>query len=77
MGADLMTRHEPGQPLRDVERNHILSTVTICGGNRTHAAKKLKISLRSLRMKLNNYAAERDSKSPPRVQHEGSNYGVI
>jgi len=55
-----MTHHELRPSLRDVERNYILATVADCGGNRTHAAKKLKISLRSLRMKLNYYAAERD-----------------
>src|SRR4051794_16081689 len=57
-----MPNYEPRHSLRDVQRAYILATAD-CGGNRTHTAKKLKISLRSLRMKLNNYAVERVSKS--------------
>jgi hypothetical protein len=44
------------QPLADVEREHVLQVVTRCAGNRTHAAKRLDISVRGLRMKLNSYA---------------------
>jgi DNA-binding NtrC family response regulator len=51
-----MTLQDSGQSLADVERVHILETLLQCGGNRTHAAKVLKISVRSLRMKLQNYA---------------------
>lgn len=42
-------------PLGDMEKNHILTTLDKCGGNRTHAARKLRISIRTLRNKLNEY----------------------
>jgi DNA-binding NtrC family response regulator len=51
-----MTLHDGGQSLADVERDHILGTLAHCGGNRTRAARVLKISVRSLRMKLQTYA---------------------
>ena len=51
-----MNHNELPQSLADVEREHILGTLARCRGNRTHAAKVLKISVRSLRMKLQNYA---------------------
>jgi DNA-binding NtrC family response regulator len=51
-----MTFHVLGQSLAELEREHILETLAQCRGNRTHAAKILKISVRSLRMKLQNYA---------------------
>jgi DNA-binding NtrC family response regulator len=41
--------------LGDLEKNHILTTLDKCGGNRTHAARKLGISIRTLRNKLNEY----------------------
>jgi len=42
--------------LADVEREHILKVLAQCGGNRTHASKILRISLRGLRGKLIGYA---------------------
>lgn len=42
-----------GATLAEVERNHILETLAACQNNRTHAAKKLGISIRTLRNKLN------------------------
>ena len=51
-----MTLHEAGQSLADIERDYILETLAQCRGNRTHTAKILKISVRSLRMKLQNYS---------------------
>jgi DNA-binding protein Fis len=39
-----------------VERHLILDTLDHCLGNRTHAAKLLGISVRTLRNKLNEYA---------------------
>ena len=51
-----MTLHETGQSLADIERDYILETLAHCQGNRTHTAKILKISVRSLRMKLQNYS---------------------
>ena len=51
-----MTLHETGQSLADIERDYILETLAQCNGNRTRTAKILKISVRSLRMKLQNYS---------------------
>jgi DNA-binding NtrC family response regulator len=45
-----------GHTIADVERHLILDTVSYCFGNRTHAAKILGISIRTLRNKLNEYA---------------------
>ncbi len=42
-------------PLKDVERKMIFHTLDKTGGNRTHAAKILEISVRTLRNKLNEY----------------------
>ena len=47
---------EPGLPLREVERRHILSTLQRAQGNRTEAAKLLGISVRCLQYKLKAYA---------------------
>jgi DNA-binding NtrC family response regulator len=41
--------------LGDLEKQHILATLDKCGGNRTHAARKLGISIRTLRNKLSEY----------------------
>jgi len=45
-----------GLTVADVERQLILDTLDHCLGNRTHAAKLLGISIRTLRNKLNEYA---------------------
>lgn len=47
---------EPGLPLREVERCHILATLQRVQGNRTEAAKLLGISVRCLQYKLKAYA---------------------
>jgi len=47
---------EPGLPLREVERRHILGTLQRVHGNRTEAAKLLGISVRCLQYKLKAYA---------------------
>lgn len=47
-----------GRTVADVERELILETLRHCGGNRTHAAKILGISIRTLRNKLNEYASD-------------------
>jgi DNA-binding NtrC family response regulator len=47
-----------GRTLADVERELILETLRHCAGNRTHAAKILGISIRTLRNKLNEYASD-------------------
>lgn len=45
-----------GRTIADVERHLILMTLDHYLGNRTHAAKLLGISVRTLRNKLNEYA---------------------
>jgi two-component system response regulator FlrC len=44
-----------GRTVADVERHLILDTLDYCKGNRTHSAKILGISIRTLRNKLNEY----------------------
>jgi two-component system, response regulator FlrC len=46
-----------GRTVADVERDLILATLKHCLGNRTRAAHVLGISIRTLRNKLNAYAA--------------------
>jgi DNA-binding NtrC family response regulator len=41
--------------LAEIERNHILSALDFCKGNRTHAASLLDVSIRTLRNKLHEY----------------------
>src|SRR5262245_2313426 len=53
--------YEPGLPLCEVERRHILNTLRAVGGNRTEAARRLGISIRGLQYKLKEYA-ERDAR---------------
>jgi two-component system response regulator FlrC len=56
---DSWTKHLPiGNPLRDVETQFILATLKHHEGNRTHAAKTLGISLRTLRNKINEFHSE-------------------
>jgi transcriptional regulator with GAF, ATPase, and Fis domain len=50
--------YEPGLPLREVERRHILRTLDKTHGRRTAAARLLGISLRNLQYKLKDYAQE-------------------
>jgi two-component system, NtrC family, response regulator AtoC len=53
-------------PLEEVEKRHILLTLEHSNGNRTHAAKLLGISVRTLRNKLNEYGvAGADNNSEP------------
>jgi DNA-binding NtrC family response regulator len=56
--APARTTYEPGLPLREVERRHILNTLQKVGGNRTEAARQLGISVRCLQYKLKEYTAE-------------------
>ncbi len=44
-----------GAPIRQVERQHLESTLALTDGNRTHAAEMLGISLRTLRNKIREY----------------------
>ena len=50
----------PGQPngmptLAELEKRHIFAALDRCKGNRTHAAKLLDVSIRTLRNKLHEY----------------------
>ena len=47
-----------GKTVADVERELIISTLGHCLGNRTHAAKILGISIRTLRNKINQYSEQ-------------------
>lgn len=46
-----------GRPMREVETQFIIETLKNHNGNRTHAAKTLGISLRTLRNKINEFTA--------------------
>jgi DNA-binding protein Fis len=46
-----------GRKVADVERDLILETLEHCCGNRTHAAKMLGISIRTLRNKVGEYSS--------------------
>jgi DNA-binding NtrC family response regulator len=65
MAAEQVTRSLVGRTVADVERDLILETLRHCLGNRTHAANILGISIRTLRNKLNEYAAEGVPVPPP------------
>jgi DNA-binding NtrC family response regulator len=45
----------PLPPLAEMEKRHILAALEQCKGNRTHAAKLLDVSIRTLRNKLHEY----------------------
>ena len=53
--AGAATRGLVGRTVAEVERDLILDTLDHCLGNRTHAARILGISIRTLRNKLNEY----------------------
>jgi DNA-binding NtrC family response regulator len=53
-----------GQPLREVERQLILKTLEMVGGNRVRAAEILGISPKTLYNKLGRYQAKSDSEKP-------------
>ena len=55
--AEAMTRSLVGHTVADVERELILDTLDHVLGNRTHAAKILGISIRTLRNKLSEYTS--------------------
>jgi len=50
-----LARWAPGRTLEDIERAVILSSLDYNNGNRTHTARELGISIRTLRNKLNIY----------------------
>jgi DNA-binding NtrC family response regulator len=44
--------------MAELEKRHILAALTRCEGNRTHTAKMLKISIRTLRNKLHDFIGD-------------------
>jgi two-component system, response regulator FlrC len=63
--AEQVSRGLVGRTVAEVERDLILETLRHCLGNRTHAANVLGISIRTLRNKLNEYAADGLPVPPP------------
>jgi DNA-binding NtrC family response regulator len=63
--AEQVSRGLVGRTVAEVERDLILETLKHCLGNRTHAANVLGISIRTLRNKLNEYAADGVPVPPP------------
>ena len=49
---------EVGMSMKEAEKRFIFKTLNEAKGNRTHAAKTLGISIRTLRNKLNEYRAD-------------------
>jgi DNA-binding NtrC family response regulator len=47
-----------GSPLRDIERDLVLETLANTDGNRTETARLLGVSIRTLRNRINEYAAD-------------------
>ena len=46
-----------GSTVADIERELVLQTLTRCNGNRTHAARQLGVSVRTLRNRIRLYSA--------------------
>ena len=65
MAAEHVAYNLVGRTVAEVERDLILETLKHCLGNRTHAANILGISIRTLRNKLNVYAADGSPIPPP------------
>jgi DNA-binding NtrC family response regulator len=65
IAAEQVTRNLVGRTVAEVERDLILETLKHSHGNRTHAANILGISIRTLRNKLNEYAADGAPIPPP------------
>ena len=51
--------------LAETEKRHIFAVLERCKGNRTHAAAKLEISIRTLRNKLREYRQQAEAANPP------------
>jgi DNA-binding NtrC family response regulator len=58
-------------PLDELEKRHILRALELCKGNRTHAAQKLGISIRTMRNKLNLFGVGGKEESDPRSDSPG------
>ncbi|GEP08688.1 sigma-54-dependent transcriptional regulator FlbD [Methylobacterium gnaphalii] len=73
--AEAATRGLVGRTVADVERDLILDTLDHCLGNRTHAAKILGISIRTLRNKLNEYVSAGIGVAEPGSVRAAAAYG--
>jgi DNA-binding NtrC family response regulator len=62
-----------GSTVTEVERELVLQTLARCDGNRTHAARLLGFSVRTLRNKIRQYAA--DGADVPAHGHSGATDG--
>ena len=47
-----------GYTVSEIERELVLQTLARCNGNRTHAARMLGLSVRTMRNKIRQYLAE-------------------
>jgi len=47
-----------GYTVSEIERELVLQTLARCNGNRTHAARMLGLSVRTMRNKIRQYSAE-------------------
>ena len=65
LAAEQVSRVLVGRTVAAVERDLILETLRHCLGNSTQAANVLGISIRTLRNKLNEYAADGVPVPPP------------
>ena len=57
-------------PLAELEKHHIIRALQQTGQNRTHAAKLLGISVRTLRNKLAEYGVTAKDEHAPRCREE-------
>ena len=73
--AEAVTRALVGRTVADVERDLILDTLDHCLGNRTHAAKILGISIRTLRNKLHEYVGAGIQVAEPGQARAAAAYG--
>jgi DNA-binding NtrC family response regulator len=68
--AEAVTRALVGRTVADVEQDLILDTLDHCLGNRTHAARILGISIRTLRNKLSEYMSHGINVAEPGGQRQ-------
>ncbi|MHC2104923.1 sigma-54-dependent transcriptional regulator [Methylobacterium sp.] len=73
--AEAATRGLVGRTVAQVECDLILDTLDHCLGNRTHAAKILGISIRTLRNKLNEYVSAGLDVAEPGAARASAAYG--
>ncbi len=60
----------PSMSMEELEKLAITKALELCAGNRTHAAEKLKISVRTLQRKLRQYELEKEGLIPHDVLTE-------